>query len=215
MSALRLRTIHWGEPAPDNEPARQLTFNDATLKARRAGAPLRSLLALEKPQETPALNAARAWWGAHRDQLLVMLGPTGRGKTTAACWCCIEFAKVFPWNELPSGGKAREPLVWLDATELVQLREWTDVGAEFVDRCLRASLLVIDDAGHEGTVTGKQALVDLLMKRTDGKAPTVLATNLTGAEFRARYTEPLADRLRNFGYVPELGGGDSLRKGSS
>lgn len=198
---------------PDGTPEHApLPFADAALKARRAGAPLRSLLALEEPYDTPALFAARAWWGAHRDRPLVMLGPTGRGKTTAAAWCCVEFAMGYPWNDGPSGGKAREPLVWLDATELVQLREWTDIGKEYADRCLRASLLVIDDAGHEGTVTGKQALVDLLMKRTDGKAATVLATNLTGAEFRARYTEPLADRLRNFGYVPEIGAGDSQRR---
>lgn len=211
---MELRRINWG-PAVEDKPPEPLSFADACLKARRAGAPLRSLLALEQPRETPAVNAARRWWGAHREKPLVMLGPTGLGKTTAAAWLCVEFAKAFPWNDAPSGGRQREPLVWLDATDLVQLREWTDVGREYAERCLKASLLIIDDAGHEGTVTGKQALVDLLMKRTDSKAMTTLATNLTGAEFRARYTEPLADRLRNFGDVPELGGGESMRKGVS
>lgn len=206
-----LRAIRWGPPHEEQPPA-PLSFADAALKARRAGAPLRSLMALEQQRETPALNAARRWWGAHRDKPLVMLGPTGLGKSTAAAWLCVEFAKVHPWNDGPSGGRPREPLVWLDATDLVRLTDWTDIGRDWVDRCLRAELLVIDDAGHEGTVTGKQALVDLLMKRTDAKAATVLATNLTGAEFRTRYTEPLADRLRNFGYVPELGGGESQRR---
>lgn len=208
---LQLRKINWGPPVEDTG-AKPLSFDDAALKARRAGAPLRSLLALAEPRETPALNATRRWFGAHRDKPLVMLGPTGLGKSTAAAWACVEFAKTYPWNDGPGGGRQREPLVWLEATELVRLTEWTEVGKEYADRCLRASLLVIDDAGHEGTVTGKQALVDLLMKRTDSKASTVLATNLTGAEFRARYTEPLADRLRNWGYVPELGGGDSQRE---
>lgn len=204
---LALRKIRFGPPAADVEPS-ELSFADAVLKARRAGAPELALQALEQLRETPSLAAARTWYRSARKAPLVLLGPTGRGKSTAAAWCCVEFAKTWPWNGL---GRLLEPLVWLDATYLVRLREWTDVGAEYVDRCLRAQLLVVDDAGHEGTSTGRQALIDLLMKRTDRARGTILSANLTGAEFRARYTEPLADRLRHLAVVPELAGGTSER----
>src|SRR5262245_9438046 len=141
---LQLRKINWGPPVPDDDQRPPLSFDDSALKARRAGAPLRSLLALANPRETPALNATRRWWGGHRDKPFVMLGPTGLGKTTAAAWVCVEFAKYYPWNDGPGGGRQREPLVWLEATELVRLTEWTEVGREYVDRGLRSSLLVID-----------------------------------------------------------------------
>jgi hypothetical protein len=181
--------------------------SDAWRHAQKAGAPMDALLALRRePQATTALTAARDFCATELGRLatfLLLLGPTRVGKTVAATHVVLEFCKRWQWNT-QSTGQAVHPVEYADASSLTGLSAFEAASREYVDRLTTAPLLVLEDAGNEGTDLGKGLFVELLMSRDKKHRRTVVSSNLRPAPFRARYGDAVAERMRGAGLVPNL-----------
>jgi len=112
--------------------------------------------------------------------LLVLSADAGRGKSTAA-----------------ARGLALRPGLWVHAPDLARppIEGTSSEGLD--ERMASASLLVVDDVGTEHSPSGYAAsrLQDVIVRRGHDERPTVLTTNLSPADFRARYGDRVASRL--------------------
>ncbi|MCG8423877.1 MAG: ATP-binding protein [Proteobacteria bacterium] len=153
-------------------------------------------------ESTPALSATREF-ERKRTIVLVLAGPVGCGKTTAAArWL----------TQSTSRGTYLEPYPrrFLAIAELARLNRFNAAAMEPVEQ---AAALVVDDLGAEflDDKGGFASLFDAVMDaRYRHLLPTVITTNLRSDEFRARYGERTVDRLREHGQFVELAG-KSLR----
>ena len=65
-----------------------------------------------------------------------------------------------------------------------------------IERYFRCDLLILDDLGTEmSTSFTTSVLYDLINTRLTGERRTIINTNLSPAELRARYTPQIASRL--------------------
>lgn len=146
--------------------------------------------------ETAAvLRLREAFAATPRPDIVVLSGSPGVGKTTAAgAWC------------VRSGGR------FTTISELARLDRYDDEKWRAVSRC-RA--LVIDELGNE-FLDGKGFLlgaIDALVNdRYAEQLPTVITTNLGVEEFRARYGDRVADRIREAGRFVVIAGESMRRK---
>lgn len=186
-------------------------FSELAFRLQKIGVPGVALSIAKNPASTPAYEGARKWWFGDKQLVpaLVLSGGVGVGKTVAAAFICVEWAKRWNWNGGATGTLA-EPLVWLDGPRLVRLGNLETADA-LGDMAFSAKLLVVDDAGREASKVALTRLSDVLMNRLDNRRMTILSTNLTGENFRVRYGEALADRLRSCASVPLLGSSKSMR----
>lgn len=180
-------------------------------RLQRFGVPAQALFALDTEKETKPIKAARQWWTGDRKlcPALVMLGDVGQGKTTAAAAVALEWARHHRWNSQPTGANA-QPFVWLDGPRLRTLGAWGEAAADLLASAAMAELTILDDAGWDGDARAKEAVASVLLERVDHKRSTVLTSNLKGDDFRARYGQALADRLRAYAVVV-TGEGKSMR----
>lgn len=123
------------------------------------------------PGSSAAAKAVEAFVGAPKRSLL-LLGPTGRGKSFAATWLLVEL-----------GG------VWLAAADC-RVGVWDEYRAKAVG----ARLLVVDDLGRESTDWAARELADLLELRHNRGLRTVATSNLPVLKLLERYGERLASR---------------------
>lgn len=140
----------------------------------------------------PAIERLRSHVTA--SQILVVSGPKGIGKTVAATWWAAQrrdrvgfvrassFASSSRYDREARADMLAHPLV-LD-----------DLGAEFVDT-------------KGSFATDLDELIDVFYSDL---RPLVITTNCTGEQFRSRYGERIADRLRECGRWINLTG-ESLR----
>jgi len=162
-------------------------------------------------RDTSALGISRGWWESE-SSVLVLSGTRGCGKTTAAAWVVAQDPKPSPLHELymegvlrgrPDMGKRKNPM-FLDVTKLQRASRYDE---ERMAEIEYASTLAIDDLGLEyadakGSFT---ALFDgLFNTRYAEQLKTVITTNLTATDFKARYGERVADRIRECGRFVEL-----------
>lgn len=179
----------------------------------KLGVPANALAIATRPDATQALDGAKLWWRLdHKLSPAVVFTSreSGTGKTCAAAWLCIEWARRYPWNGLPTG-TSDEPLVWLDGPRLKSLSAFNEQSADLLGSAASCRLLVVDDAGREGNRPAIEALSDVLMERIDRNRLTVLTSNLRGEEFRQRYGVALADRFRTRAHVVDVKGLKSMR----
>lgn len=187
---------------------------DVRFRLSKLGVPSNALAVACRGERTQAIEGAELWWRMDHKlcPTLVLTSATpGTGKTTAAAWVTLEWGRRWGWNEQPTGTND-SPLVWLDGPRLSSLSRFDEQSADLLAGAATARLLVVDDAGREGNRPAIEALSDVLMERVDRNRLTVLTTNQRGEQFRARYGEPLADRLRTRAHVVDLKGLASLRK---
>lgn len=130
---------------------------------------------------------------------LVLVGPTGRGKTHAALAACREpfmagrsvlFAPVVELLDAlrPEGGMSTEPYC-------------------------EADVLVLDDLGGErATGWTAERLYLIVNRRWMERRPTVVTTNLEPAELTEAVGERTYDRLRDGAVMLRVGGERSRRK---
>lgn len=137
--------------------------------------------------------------------LLVLSGLRGCGKTTAAAWWLVQkrepakYVRTYEPRFVDASALARWPR--FDDGKMVELE--------------RASALVIDDLGIEYDDKNgafRSFLDGLVNTRYAACLPTLITTNLRAGEFKARYGERIADRIRESGRFVELAG-ESLRGG--
>lgn len=129
----------------------------------------------EAPDDTPALDAVGRFLSPKdRTPILVLAGGVGTGKTVAAAWACA----------FHSGRMVK-------ALDLVRIGLFAEGQDKTTLRELeRADLAVIDDVGAEPQDTkgyAYAAFFEAFERRYDAAAKTILTTNLTLDEFRARY----------------------------
>ncbi len=193
------------------ESDKRLSAYEARKKIQKFGIPAMALQALIYEKPTAGLTAAKDWLASDRKLLpvLVLAGDVGQGKTVAAAWCATEWARDYPWNQLP-GGNMRPPMIWLDGPRLRELSAFDANATTLLDHAARAELTIVDDAGRDGSPRAIEALSDVLMERIDNRRLTVLTSNLKGEQFRNRYGQALSDRFRAYAVIPKLTG-KSLR----
>jgi DNA replication protein DnaC len=150
-----------------------------------AGVPERVLVAAfdREPLETEAIKAIKALRDAlgKRPTIVVLSGGVGCGKSCAAAW----------WLGQHGGD-------WISAGDLSKISPYEGGGTER----LRSARLVLDDLGVE-YLDAKgflQATLDgVIDHRYANMLPTVITTNLSAAEFKARYGKRVEDRIREAG----------------
>lgn len=130
--------------------------------------------------------------------MLVLSGPTGVGKSTAAGRFMVHLL-----------GQRRRA-VWVRAKMLERITPRTVKRLEELET---AELLVLDELGEEyldekGFLGG--LIAGLLCTRYDAVLWTVVTTNMPAADFSKRYGERVVDRIREVGAFIEVGG-HSLR----
>lgn len=156
-------------------------------------------------EDTKAVVAAQAALDAGQT-LLVLSGVRGCGKTTAAAWWLLQKRK-------PSEYVRVGPPRFVDASTLARWPRYDDARMRELER---ASALVIDDLGveYDDKNGAFRSFVDgLVNSRYAACLPTCITTNVPAAEFRQRYGERIADRIRESGRFVELAG-ESMRKKS-
>jgi hypothetical protein len=154
-------------------------------------------------QDTQALVEARGALSLSL-VLLVLSGLRGCGKTTAAAWWVTQKHKPQQYV------RTFDPR-FVDSTSLARWPKYDDAAMRELER---ASALVIDDLGVEYDDKGgafRSFLDGLVNSRYAACLPTLITTNLTASDFRARYGERIADRIREAGRFVELAG-ESLRR---
>lgn len=186
-------------------------YSEAWRWAQKAGAPYEALRTLrEGPEDSRALTAARKFNRDSEALFLLLLGPTGVGKTLAASLAVVDFASKWPWNE-GSTGSVVDPIRYTDCAPLIRLSAFDAEAKRYVEALRACPLLVLEDAGDEGTDVGRGLFIELLMARHAARRRTVVTGNLRPEAFRMRYGAAVADRVRSAGYVPDLFGEKSRR----
>ena len=126
-----------------------------------------------------SLPTVRAWLrDARRQPWLWLVGPTGRGKTLAACWALLA------WR----AGR----LVGGRELERLHMTRFGDATVEAYERvCRDRSLLVIDDVGREDTAAKMgTALLDIADRRRGSGHLTIVTANVGEETLRKRYPDP-------------------------
>ena len=156
--------------------------------------------------ETDAIKACKAAVEA-RDRIIVLAGPPGVGKTTAAGWL-VSKALSPHWHFDPLSS-AR----FMTALELARISVYDDDAMAAVER---PDLLVIDDVGAEyADAKGMfSTIIDgVVNARYARSLTTVITTNLNATLFRERYGERVIDRIRECGRFVELKGASMRKRG--
>jgi DNA replication protein DnaC len=152
--------------------------------AMSAGFPRRAIEAADACDETAAAIVRVRDWRHVDENVLVLSGSPGCGKTVAATWWALRHA----W--MP---------VFLRSTAFAASSRFD---TEKRDEWLKAQALVLDDLGTEYADTKGNFLTDLdeLIDTYYGnKKPLLITTNCTAEEFKKRYGARIVDRLRECG----------------
>jgi len=159
------------------------------------------LIGSGKVYETPAVQEL-----GKAGNLVVLSGSPGCGKTTAAAvWIHAYIADKANWDLSWTPTLVGPKPMWMSAARLSRFPKYDE---EAMRRLLRTPRLVLDDLGVE-YMDDKGAYMSLLdevlNERYAGRRPTVLTTNLTAEDFKARYGARIADRIREVGRFVSLG----------
>lgn len=166
---------------------------------REAGVPP---LLLEAAAGELKMTEALAWaqvmdeTGVEQGQCLVLVGPTGVGKSTAMAWLARRLVE-----------KGRKPQ-WHYAPEMFARMS---VGEIQYHPITVADVLLIDDLGAEDDPRYRAKFDTLIYFRHTGRRPTVITSNLAIEAIINRYGDRVVDRLREWGMVIYIVG-ESMRR---
>lgn len=197
----------WAENDAQIAAAREAEYAAAAgerAKAKRsrlekAGFPTRALDAAAIGNATPALVRVRDWKPSD-ENVLVLSGSPGCGKTVAAAW----------WAAQQSWAPA-----FLRATSFAASSRYD---RESRAAWLASNALVLDDLGTEYADAKGSFLVDLdelLDVFYGNRKPLLITTNCTAAVFRDRYGARIVDRIRECGSFCSLKGASLRGKAGS
>lgn len=138
--------------------------------------------------------------------ILVLSGGPGCGKSVAAAFWLVFNSISGKDGELWSGG------YWVTAASLSRGYAYDQ---EAFEKLVKKHALVIDDLGTEYQDQKERylaTLAEIVETRFAREKRTLITTNLGPAEFKARYGERLADRIREDGAFVECGTTSLRRK---
>ena len=122
---------------------------------------------------------------------LIFCGPTGLGKT--------HLSTALARRIIERGFDVYYTTALQMFADFEHARFGTDLGMESVvslDRYTSCELLILDDLGTEvSNQFTNSCLYMVLNERINKGLPTVISTNLTGKEIKARYTDRIASRI--------------------
>lgn len=198
------------------EAARAHWEERARLEGRGIPAKYIDHLLAGKLLDTTAMQTARAFLGDPEMRILVLSGSKGCGKTLAASWIAAQESPDVFFDR----ARYRATPVWpndlhprfIDAAQLARLPRYESEIMVPLERC---SMLVIDDLGMEyaDKKGAFHSLLDgLINSRYAARVRTVITTNVSakvnperpGEDFKARYGERIADRIREDGRFMEI-----------
>lgn len=177
-------------PPEDRRIARERSWQARGIPERmwpalHDGAPDEPAVGPLAARPTPALDAASRFLGpTDMATFLVLSGPVGTGKSFGAVWAAA-------WN----GGR------FVAAIDLLRAGLYPADPA-FWPQLRFCSALVVDDLGVEPLDKGGfglTALESLISARYDGRRKTILTTNLTPADVKARLGERVWRRITEAG----------------
>lgn len=160
------------------------------------GWPQRALNAARSADVSKAAIAKALSWKISDGNILVLSGPTGCGKTTAAARWALGM---------------RHAVKFMRATTFAATSRYDQ---EFRNSITRARSMVIDDLGSEYADAKGNYLVDLdeLVDSFYGtKRPLIVTTNSDSATFKSRYGSRIVDRIREAGVFFSISD-DSMRR---
>ncbi len=138
---------------------------------------------------------------------LIFCGPTGLGKT--------HLSTALARRVIERGFDVYYTTALQMFADFEHARFGTELGMESVvslDRYTSCELLILDDLGTEvSNQFTNSCLYMVLNERINKGLPTVISTNLTGKEIKARYTDRIASRILG-DFRPLLFAGTDIRR---
>jgi DNA replication protein DnaC len=163
---------------------------------------VRSVIESEKIERTEAVDAVDDFTAKPSLWCLLLLGGVGAGKSTAAGKAAVDARR-----------SRRASVQWLRPAIESLNPAFGDEARGKVNSWRGCGLLVVDDIGTEMmTPTWQQCLDDVFDHRYQHSLRTIITSNLGGEEFKKRYGERIADRIREDGMVVTLANKSLRRK---
>lgn len=204
----------------DEEARRQVERDERERPYRRlsdCGVPRRVVDVLRSHQPTAAVSRVTRWVDERATDpsswCLVLSADKGLGKSVAAGLWLLRAEPSSPTFVGKAGTVERLPAWW----PISRFARVEGYDGKFDALCNHPGPVVLDDLGSE-YLDGKgwflQALDAFVDARYAEYRPTLITTNLTADQFKARYSERVADRLREGGSFYEFRGA-SMRRASA
>tara|TARA_B100000029_G_scaffold373691_1_gene367937 strand:+ start:961 stop:1686 length:726 start_codon:yes stop_codon:yes gene_type:complete len=181
-----------GDKIPDEE---EEPFNrDARIKVVSSwGVPKRIAENLKDLKDTKAIRIVEDFINApDRGWCLILSADKGAGKSTAAAYWLMKQAIMADLNPSVMGAPVRK---WWSGTRLARVNGYN---SEF-EKLAQVSFMVLDDLGIEYLDKNGnflQRLDEIMDERYSNYRKTIITTNLNSEDFKARYGERIADRIR-------------------
>ena len=186
--AEKARANGWGCEDPAEQPEK--TGQDIATFVAKQGIPQRIISTLTGEHlSTPAYQAVEKFLGAPREGwCLVLAGPKGCGKSTAAAYYLWEKARQ-------SEGNPSSAMRWWTASRVARVSGYN----QELEKMMQVSHMVIDDLGTEYLDKNgyfSHRLDELIDDRYSNYKRTIITTNLNAKDFQNRYGDRVADRIR-------------------
>lgn len=140
----------------------------------------------------------------------LLLGSAGSGKTIAAAEALL-WARI-AWDGGKSWAYSSREAKFVQATDLARLSYFEAEAQQRLGRLERVPWLVIDDLGAELMTPGWASnLGEIINVRSSARRKTLITSNLSVEEFRARYDSRTISRIRGDGVVVISGNVDQRR----
>ncbi len=144
----------------------------------------------------------------------LILGGAGSGKTVAVSEALLN-SKMRWGDKGESWAYSPREARFVMASDLARLSYFDTESQKVLGRAERRKWLVLDDVGSELiTDTWRSNFTDIITARNSARLKTLITSNLTADDFKAKYDNRIISRIRGNGVVIVSGTTD-LRRGAA